>query len=139
MSARGKIISLHAETKYRVEVCCNCGVQFAMTMETYNHFRLHSSASLRRTESFYCPNGHGQSYAGKTEEQELKEQVEREQERTRFAQRRLASEQNSHRATRGHLTRAKKRNAAGVCLHCNRTFKQLARHMKSQHPGECTG
>jgi hypothetical protein len=30
--------------------------------------------------------------------------------------------------------RLEQRAAAGVCPCCNRTFQQLARHMKSQHP-----
>lgn len=137
MGAAGKTINLRTEVKFRVEECCNCGVQFAMTMSTYNHYQMHSSGSKRHTLSFFCPNGHQQHYQGKTEAQQLREQVEQERERTRFAQRRLKSEQGSHRATKGHLTRAKTRSAAGTCLHCNRTFKQLARHMKSKHPEKC--
>ena len=32
-------------------------------------------------------------------------------------------------------TKIKNRIAAGVCPCCNRTFQNLARHMKGQHPG----
>jgi hypothetical protein len=32
------------------------------------------------------------------------------------------------------MTRIKKRVAAGVCPCCNRSFKDLARHMAGQHP-----
>jgi chemotaxis response regulator CheB len=39
-----------------------------------------------------------------------------------------------HSATRAQLTKTKKRVANGVCPCCNRTFKQLARHMKAKHP-----
>jgi hypothetical protein len=35
---------------------------------------------------------------------------------------------------KGHATRITKRAKAGVCPCCNRTFKQLAAHMASQHP-----
>ena len=38
------------------------------------------------------------------------------------------------RSVAGHLTRAKKRSAAGVCPCCKRHFSALERHMKSKHP-----
>ena len=56
------------------------------------------------------------------------------QERAGVEARRRASVERSLAATKGHVTRQKKRAAAGVCPCCNRTFKQLARHMKSKHP-----
>jgi hypothetical protein len=37
-------------------------------------------------------------------------------------------------AHKGHTTRIKNRIAAGVCPCCNRTFKNLARHMGNKHP-----
>ena len=35
---------------------------------------------------------------------------------------------------KGQVTRIKKRVANGVCPCCNRTFKDLAAHMSTQHP-----
>jgi hypothetical protein len=43
-------------------------------------------------------------------------------------------ERKSHAATKGHLTRTKKRAASGVCPCCRRSFKQLRRHMQNKHP-----
>jgi hypothetical protein len=43
----------------------------------------------------------------------------------------------SHAATKGHVTRKKRqleRVASGVCPCCNRSFVNLRRHMKTQHP-----
>lgn len=37
-------------------------------------------------------------------------------------------------ALKGVATRMRNRAAAGVCPCCNRTFSQLATHMKKQHP-----
>lgn len=37
-------------------------------------------------------------------------------------------------AHKGHTTRLKNRIAAGVCPCCQRTFQNLARHMKCKHP-----
>lgn len=40
----------------------------------------------------------------------------------------------SRRAYKGQLTRTKNRVKNGVCPCCNRSFDNLARHMKSKHP-----
>ena len=40
----------------------------------------------------------------------------------------------SLQATKGVVTRLKKRAIAGVCPCCNRTFQQLAAHMAHKHP-----
>lgn len=42
--------------------------------------------------------------------------------------------ENRRRAEKAAKTRLKNRAKAGVCPCCNRTFKQLAAHMKTQHP-----
>ncbi len=39
-------------------------------------------------------------------------------------------------AIKGQMTKLKNRIENGVCIHCNRTFQNLARHMKCKHPGE---
>jgi len=89
---------------------------------------------------FFCPNGHGQVY--KTSnlmkvERELKrerEKLKREQIEREHAQGLFEAERNSHRTTRGHVTRIKNRVSAGLCPCCNRNFVNLHRHMKGQHP-----
>ncbi len=43
--------------------------------------------------------------------------------------------QHQVRAYRGVITKTKRRIAHGVCPCCQRTFQDLARHMKGQHPG----
>lgn len=50
--------------------CCNCGVLFCITTE-------HNKELLRSKASFYCPNGHSQSYVGKTDKEKLEEEKER--------------------------------------------------------------
>lgn len=50
-----------------------------------------------------------------------------EREKVRYRTRQLA-------AQKGVTTRIKNRIANGVCPCCQRTFKNLARHMKGQHP-----
>ena len=99
--------------------CCNCSVVFAMP--DYMIKRLQE-----RGGSFYCPNGHSQYYT-KSEVQRLREKLD-EQTRaaTQMAERAKAAEQK--------MKRMGKRVSVGVCPCCNRTFQQLARHMKAKHP-----
>lgn len=110
-----------------LEECCNCGVPFALS-------RYLKAERLNDHRNFYCPNGHPQHYTGKTD-------AEREREARERAERMLASreedlriERISHAATKGQLTKTRKRVANGVCPCCHRTFQQLARHMKAKHP-----
>lgn len=116
------------------EECCNCHMLFAVTTDFQRD----------RTEDhkyFFCPNGHQQHYTGKTEAQEQKERADRLAAQVERANRRAANAQEDARAahaslvtTKGHLTRAKKRAAHGVCPCCSRTFANVARHVAGQHP-----
>ena len=109
---------------------CWCGIRHAIPEEL--------SRALDRNESTnaYCPMGH--SYVSATHrkkrEDELREQLDAERRRTQATRELLAAEERSHAATRGHLTRTKRRVQAGTCPCCQRTFQQLARHMKAKHP-----
>ena len=125
-------------TTFVIEECCNCGVQFAMT------------AAFQKTKRqnrtwFYCPNGHSQHYTGETEAERIKREAEKkiaslerslEWEKDSF--RRAAADRdaayNSLRATKGVVTKLKKRAANGVCPCCSRYFANLHRHMTTQHP-----
>ena len=111
--------------------CPSCGCIYAIPDGIYQR-------ALRRkvNDSIYCPNGHTWHFTGKTHAEELQEL------RDRVARERAARDQAkaSERAQRAAATRArkerdrlKKRAEAGVCPHCNRTFQQLARHMKTKH------
>lgn len=46
----------------------------------------------------------------------------------------VRTKEAQRRAEKGAKTKAKQRHAAGVCPCCTRSFKQLRRHMASQHP-----
>jgi len=84
--------------------------------------------------SIYCPLGHSYFIAAQGKAAELEKRLLRERE----CSARLAAERDqaeaSARAQKGHATRLRKRAKAGVCPCCNRTFKQLARHMATKHP-----
>jgi hypothetical protein len=123
-------------TSFTVLDCANCGVVFAVTDE-FNTRRQWDG------DTFYCPNGHANIFRGG--EQSLKDQIatlekrvtrlnaEVDQERAH-----AAAAVKSANATRGEMTKLRKRIANGVCPACHRTFSQLARHMKSKHPNEAS-
>lgn len=117
------------------ETCFKCGVLFAMPQYLKRKAR---EGGNRVT--FYCPNGHGQSYI-ETEIDRLKRQLEakdaeivRERNEASLARSRQSSAEHRERAAKGVTTRLKKRIAAGVCPCCHRTVSQLAQHMKTKHP-----
>lgn len=133
MSMRGMIIT--DTVKMVTEECCNCGTLFAVT-EQFQRECLDNHGKW-----FYCPNGHRQHYTGKTDEQKAKEraaELERRlasrDEDLRAARMQRDEERRRHAATKGQLTKTKRRIAHGVCPCCGRTFANVARHMAGRHP-----
>ena len=109
-------------TETLVVVHCWCGIALAIPENLYRF-------AHDKPHDIYCPLGHifvwNDNYKAK---------YEREQQRHQATKDLLHQEERSHQATRGHLTRQRKRVAEGVCPCCHRTFKQLAAHMKNKHP-----
>jgi hypothetical protein len=117
-----------------VQTCCICGMAFGVE-ENYDRARRDDH------KQFYCPAGHGQHYAGKSEAEKLQERLDDAARRERSLNARLTHTRDQlqateyqRRAQKGVNTRLKNRIAAGVCPCCNRTFQDLARHMSGQHP-----
>lgn len=112
-------------TETLIVTSCYCGIPFAIPDN------LHGWMNKSSKNSCHCPNGHVMHFTNSLEDKLA------ESERRRLAtQQLLAAEERSHSATKGHLTKAKKqihRVEHGVCPHCNRSFQNLARHMKSKH------
>lgn len=126
--------TLNIVETYHVHCCAQCGVSYALTA---------AFEARRRNDhkTFYCPNGHDQYYPQKNEAEKERERAERLQRQVeareadiRFEQRRLANERRAHAATKGQLTKTKKRVGKGVCPCCNRHFVNVERHMTHQHP-----
>jgi hypothetical protein len=115
-----------------VVVHCWCGIAVAIP-SNLNRWAKQSSRNV-----IHCPLGHefvyGDSYEEKLEK--AQQQVAEERRRVQATRDLLRAEERSHVATRGHLTRVKKRVHRGVCPHCNRSFDDLRRHMRSKHREE---
>ena len=116
-----KIITLE------LEECCNCHCMFGITTDMMNRLRINH-------RSFYCPNGHPQSYLHESREEKLKRQLEQTSSQLARTQSSLETSRRSKAAIKGQLTKTKRRVANGVCPCCNSTFADLAAHMHGQHP-----
>lgn len=90
--------------------------------------------------TWYCPNGHPRVYT-ESENDKLKNQLRQEKQRVEWAnsrQRELEEEldatERSLTATKGVVTKMKKRAVNGICPCCRRNFQNLQRHMHNKHP-----
>lgn len=111
--------------------CGACGIPFGMSREYYDRRQQDKG-------NWHCPNGHSRHFLGETEEARLRAQLESARRDAEHQRQQRTIEERKNRALRGELTKTKKRVAVGVCPCCNRTFENLARHMKGQHPDFAT-
>jgi ribosomal protein L37AE/L43A len=93
---------------------CWCGISFAIPANLYRHLQDVGG-------DVFCPKGHSGSY-GETENAKLRKQVAEIE-----FQKRQVLEDN------GRLERKLKRVENGCCPHCQRHFKNLARHIQTKH------
>ena len=91
---------------YIAETCCVCSVRFCIT-KTLHNLRLDDE------NSFYCPNGHSQSYT-KTEKNQLKQKLKNKTNESARYEKYWRDEQKcnrhlerSRKALRGQITRLK--------------------------------
>jgi hypothetical protein len=134
----------HVATLETVTCGC-CGILHAIPQEI-------EQESRRNGRSWYCPNGH---YIGYSDTEVKRLQAELDKQKIQLSQkeadarfwrdRNAALEEDKERAerslaaTKGVVTKLRKRVGQGVCPCCNRTFSALARHMKTKHPGYHAG
>jgi hypothetical protein len=114
-----------AEIELR-QTTCWCGTPFALPA------RLLESAQ-QAGHTIYCPHGHPvvwrETEADKLrrERDRLKQQTAQLEDDARLQRERADKAEAANR-------RLKKRTAAGTCPCCQRTFQNMATHMKRQHP-----
>ena len=120
-----------------VQTCCACGILFAVDGD-YDRRRREDH------KDFHCPNGHPQHYTGKTEAQRQRQRAEQAEAKAARLQAHadqqaaeIGYQQRRASALKGHLTRMRRRIAAGVCPvpGCQRTgLTQTLRHIAAKHP-----
>lgn len=121
-------------TGYLVVTTCWCGIQFAIPSAMDHWHR------QREQNNIFCPLGHS-CVVRETESQRLRRQLGEEQGRATRLTHLLDQERAEHESTKasraafkGQLTKTKRRVAHGICPCCNRSFANVERHMRSQHP-----
>ena len=134
--------SVHGVDVTRMEIhpCAECGVLYGMPKSFLDQRRKDGG-------TFYCPNGHSLSYNETDLDRERKRRKRAEEdarwEADRAARARADADQAkaSARAEKAAKTRIRnsrererQRVANGVCPCCKRSFRDLRRHMASQHP-----
>lgn len=111
----------------RTTTCASCGVMFALTAELMT--------KLRNTHrDFHCPNGHVLVFRGDSEADRLKRELRRREEMLEAANARASTAERDLRATTKAHKKMRARVMNGVCPCCDRTFQNLMRHMRTQHP-----
>lgn len=114
--------------------CYACKVSF--WIEEGHHARLRADT----TQHFYCPNGHRQHYVTseadklRRERDLLAQRIAEKDDALTLQRNRIARVEKRLSATKGVITRIKRRVGNGICPCCNRSFENLARHMQHQHP-----
>lgn len=134
MSVRGQTFEIRVEIV--TEECVACHVAFGLTSEMQKR--------LRETHhDFYCPNGHTQRYMAETEAEKLRAKlrsVEQDRDWYKAAEARQsagrATAERQLSATKGVVTKLRKRAITGTCAFCHRHFANVERHVASQHPTE---
>lgn len=107
--------------------CATCGCWYAV--ETYL-----LKMKMADREKIFCPNGCERRFLGETEAEKWKKEAERLRAERDFKQRQIEQRDKSLSAAKGQITKLKNRVGNGVCPCCNRSFENLARHMKCKHP-----
>ena len=106
--------------------CASCGIEYAIPQDFVDRRRADHAA-------FYCPAGHSNVYQGLSVAENLRIELAAANRRTEMeANTRRAAERDAKAAKRK-LRTLTHRVECGVCPHCQRTFKQLAAHMKAKH------
>jgi hypothetical protein len=116
--------------------CYTCSIEYAIP-ERLNQKALDHPKGTPNYTQLFCPNGHAWVYIGETEAQKLKRQLEWSRDHAAS----LAADRDQARAslaaTRGQVTKLRKRVVAGACpFGCRRHFADLARHVATKHEGK---
>jgi hypothetical protein len=117
-----------------VVMTCWCGINHAVPQNLRDFQMRQHNDGKQQVMSIFCPLGHQHAPAGRSESEKLRERLAREERATTRLRAEKDQVEASLRATKGANTKLKQRIANGVCPCCHRTFKNVQRHMTTQHP-----
>jgi hypothetical protein len=110
---------------------CWCGMRHAVP-EELSEYQMRAHRDEGREVDIYCPLGHTHVPAGTPA-------VEKERAARKAAEARATALADQLDAEKRAHTRTRTRVSKGVCPCCRRSFVNLARHMKGQHPDYADG
>lgn len=117
---------------FHVVSCYTCGARFGIQNQLYRRVVTDAIGTI------YCPTCGKESCWGESQDQKRIKELQRklEWEAAEVARQKAARDaaEASLQATKGVVTRMKRRVSAGTCPCCKRTFSQLAAHMAMKHP-----
>lgn len=124
-----------AKTELTELQCGTCGVWHAIP--TIMHEKCIEEGGF-----WYCPNGHSRGYKEGRREREdirrerdlLKQRVAQKDDEIKLQRSLKEAAKRQAAASKGQVTKLRNRTGAGTCPCCNRTFRQMALHMKNKHP-----
>ena len=114
-------------------VCsCWCGIHLAVPRSLYDK----AQREKERGDGIFCPLGHSFVFSGESDAAKEK-RLRRHAEEVAIAERaRADGAEASLRATKGHVTRLRKRVLEGDCPLCGQHLRDVARHVARVHPDE---
>lgn len=120
----GAVLAFNIE--FEAMECGECGTHYAMTAVMVRKRR-------EDGQSFHCPLGHPRVFR-ETEVQKLRRQIEQNEKDLEWARAQRDRSDKRVISLKGQVTKIKNRIGNGVCPCCNRSFKNLQRHMSHKHP-----
>ena len=114
-------------------VCPVCGIEYSVPIK-FIEWKCNLPENDDR-RGWHCPNG-DRLIPTNSRMDDLRRQNERLTQMIAQRDDELDSERRRTAAAKGEVTKIKKRISCGVCPCCNRTFQNLASHMKTKHPKE---
>ena len=112
-----------------VITCCHdsCGISFAVPQWWHK-------GKCETHSTFFCPNGHPQSFRSETETEKMRRERDRALQDVARAEEEAAIALRAKDKSEREVRRMKKRASAGTCPCCQRMFSNMAEHIKKQHP-----
>lgn len=122
--------TINKEIALEIDSCCVCGIVHAIPKQMRDH-------KYQNGGFWYCPNGHHIGWVeanSKKATDELRDEVARLKSKCQMKDEKIESLNRGLSAKKGQITKIKNRIANGVCPCCRRSFVNLHKHMKNQHP-----
>jgi DNA repair exonuclease SbcCD ATPase subunit len=111
-----------------VSECPVCGTKHAFPQAMENE-----AQRLKTGFSIFCPAGHRWHYLGETEAQTERRLRKQAEDRLVAERARADGAEASLRATKGHVTRLRKRVLDGECPLCGQRLRDVSRHVRRVH------